>query len=152
MWPRVIGTLSIVFGSMGLLSMPMTLVNPLVWEVFKKLPSWYSTFAVVSMPVGAAVTALLLAGGVLLYKRRPASRTLLLTYSTLTIAQVLVGLVCIFLLDTSGLPTAMQIPFWIGSVVSIPLGTAYPLFLIVWFFRPKIRDEVEGWGEGITSS
>jgi hypothetical protein len=36
-------------------------------------------------------------------------------------------------------------PFMCAAVAT-PLATGYPLFLVVWFLRPKIREQVAAWG------
>ena len=147
-WPKAIGILSIVLACLGLVATPLNMANPMQREMLSKLPSWFSAYATFSMLAGAVITVLLLAAGILLFKRRRAGRTLHVAYGLIAVLLGLVGLVALLSVDVSGLPDMMQIPFRIGAIGGWAIGMAYPVFLLVWFFRGKIRDEVARWSEG----
>ena len=42
------------------------------------------------------------------------------------------------------MPSEMRGSF-IGGMIGGLIGLAYPVFLLVWFYRRRIRDEVDGW-------
>jgi hypothetical protein len=144
----VIGVISIILASLGLGSTLLTMVNPAQKELLERLPSWFSTYTTFSSLVGAVIMVLLLAAGILLFNRRPTGRTLHVAYALVTVVLGFVGLVVILSVDVSGLPDVMQMGFRIGAIGGWAFGMIYPVFLLVWFFRRKIRDQVTGWAEG----
>ncbi len=148
LWPKVIGIISIILASLGLVFTPLNLANPAQKEILERLPSWFSTYSTFSTLAGAVIMVLLLAAGILLFNRRPAGRTLHVAYALVTVVLGLIGLMVVLFGDMSGLPDAMRILFRVGAIVGWAFGMIYPVFLLVWFFRRKIRDQVAGWAEG----
>lgn len=156
MWPKVIGILSIVFGSLGLVCIGCGGVGLIMQVAFAaqseeamggpmpdamKVPM----AQIAMMPIGAILAALLLIAGIMLLKRNHAARMLHLVYSVIniitTIASTIVGIQQIGRLeawiqdnpDSKWAQMAkpeMQLPILIGTVA---LSIAYPLFCLVWF-------------------
>lgn len=150
-WPTVIGVISIILAAMGLLCGPvMTVINaynPATQKVYEFLPDWYRTWEIGSMFVGIVFSTILLIGGILLLKRRPAGRTLHLLCAALSILIAMVnGLVLASVIgNTAGMPGPMRLGMIGGALGGSCGGLIYPVFLLIWFLRGAIRQEVDGW-------
>jgi len=114
-----------------------------------------------SLYAGAAIqlvtlcgTVLLLIAGIHLIRRRPSARTLHVAYAVCAAAAATAMLAMQLALANSmrwpgvfspmaGIWRAQMIGM---GIVNLVLQLAYPVFLLVWFSRSKIRQEVRGWG------
>ncbi len=151
-WPTVIGVISIVLAALGIVCTPVSLgmqsVNPAQKQMLRHFPDWWPTWILASSVLGVGFGVLLLIAGILLLKRRPAGRTLHLLYA---IASIVMGAV-------GGVLTALALgealgdlpgPARAGAIGGLAGGTcggaAYPIFLLVWFFRGKVRADVAAW-------
>jgi hypothetical protein len=95
---------------------------------------------------GAVVGLLLLAGGVKLLRRDPQARGLHLAYAGLQLLAVGIGAGVFARFFGPGIGRGQQAAIiWGVLVARLGIGAAYPVFLLVWFFRPSIRAEVESW-------
>jgi hypothetical protein len=160
-WPKVIGIISIVLAGLGLICTPIGLATrqaagPAGAEAMAGAPAWYATYQVVSALAGIVVAALLLVAGILLCKRRPAGRTMHIAYAILNIVvavgNVIAAVTAASNIDTGPNEAALFVPVLIGGmVVGLVIGLAYPVFLLVWFTRTKVRDEVAAWTAGRTT-
>ena len=83
------------------------------------------------------VCALHLAGGILLLRRRPLARPLLLSWCGILIAAH--GWVAIYYL------LAVPLQAWPADILP---EIIWPVFLLVWFLRPAIRKQIAGWSPG----
>lgn len=150
-WPKVIGIISLVFSGLGLVCGPLgkaaNIVNPASREVYAMFPDWFRTWETVSMLVGIGTCILLLAGGILLLRRRALARALHLAYGALGVVITLVNAaVMVSLFSHPGdLPAPLRAAMVSSAVVGVLAGMAYPVFLLVWFLRPRIAAEVRGW-------
>lgn len=131
----------------------------------------YTIQAITSF-VGLLAAILLLVGGIKLIRRRRCAQTLHLVYAILGIISVCVAIALhsysmSIMTDTmGGLPfgemdpgmdpamgeqmsNLMRAQFSMmsvfGAIMIGATGLPYPVFLLVWFLRPKVRREVEGW-------
>jgi hypothetical protein len=43
------------------------------------------------------------------------------------------------------MPEIQAATFKMSTVFAVPFGLAYPVFLLVWFMRSRIRQEVNSW-------
>jgi hypothetical protein len=135
-WPLPIGVLSLLVGVLMVLSA----VVRFTWGFILIVPR----FAMMGC-VGFVVGLLLLAAGAQLLRRDPHARWLHLTYACvhLLVNGVLIGLLgryFVFLLRVGALPLGMALSlFWAGP------GSAYPVFVLAWFLRPGIREEMADW-------
>ena len=92
----------------------------------------------------------LLVAGICLLKRARISRGLYMTYASVNMVLSVVGLVIVLTvvlptLRQGEMPKAAATAGTIGAVVGVVIGMAWPLFLLVWFSRRKIRQEVQQW-------
>lgn len=147
-WPTVLGVLSMVLGGMGLFSKLWSSAGFLMVKLFRAegffVPQGqYAAFWL----VGAAAGLLLLVAGRLLHRRRPSGATCHLIYAALE-ALIVIGW-AVAALTVTGSPARLGLSVlcailasWLGIVL---LGLIYPVFLLVWFTRPKIRSQVKAW-------
>jgi hypothetical protein len=124
--------------------------------------------ATVSVGCGLAVLAfLLLIGGIGLKRERPWARRAILTWAILKILITIPKATIDFLVNKaqfqameeaaagSTTPTPGQLPpgmyammetiASVGVIFTVLWYWALPIFMIVWFARPSVRDEVRGW-------
>jgi len=155
-WPTVIGIISIILASLGLLCTPLltvvNAVNPGTQKVYEYLPDWYRTWEIVGMFGGIVFAVVLLIGGITLLKRRPVGRTLHLVYAVVSFAAAAVNVVIFatIIAKTAGMPTPMRAGLIGGGVGGTCGGLIYPIFLLIWFLRARIAQEVRTWaGERI---
>ena len=155
-WPTAIGVISIVLGSLGLICTPLSALvsrfSPQIEQVQGNSPDWYMTYSTASLPVGIALAVLLLVAGICLLKRIHASRALHLTYAGANIAWAVIGsIMVITVLFPSFLEGDMPNKAAViggmvgGAIVGMAFGMVWPIFLLVWFRRRKIRQQVQGW-------
>ncbi|MDY7009556.1 MAG: hypothetical protein SVV80_02240 [Planctomycetota bacterium] len=149
-WHKVIGIISIVFGSLGIVCTPISLganaANPTHKEAMKMFPDWWQSYTVFSSFLGIAFAILLLVAGISLLRRRPAGRPLHLIYAGVTIIMAVVGIVAmVSMINTDSIPVEMRTVIITSAVFGILFGSAYPVFLLIWFLRPGIRNEVASW-------
>lgn len=174
-WPKVIGIIAIIFGSLALLQtavaplmIPFSIKsteNAIAGDVDqKKLDTYFadltslSTLSAVSLGI---VAIFLLVGGTLLLKKKKAAVPLLLIWAVLKM-----GFGCFFnyrnylLMQTQ---FELMIPATgggqeaeivnsittISSMVGMIFGSlwilAFPVFLLIWFSRSKVREFVRSW-------
>lgn len=133
-WPTVVGWLSIAVAAAWLIDAVVTvcpyLPNP------EKDP-FYHAFVII-IGVSAIPDLVLILAGVLLILRRPIARKLNLLYAWFTIILVIPGSA---VLQTSASKRPLSAYEWTCAVLLI----AYPIFLVWWFARPKVRHEIEFW-------
>jgi len=144
-WPTVIGVISIVFAGWGLVCAPLFIViNLLNPRIIDSAPEWYGTYVIIHAFFGILLAVIHLIGGITLLKRRPASMTLLLTYACLAVVSGLIA--CVITFITAGsMPAAFQAGRRVGAFVGLLFGMAYPVFLLIWFSRTKIKQQVRQW-------
>jgi hypothetical protein len=151
-WPKVIGFISIALASHDLIRGPnYFLIRGFIrhaHELMKISPEWWSTYTTVSSVVGIIMVLILLGAGITTLMRRGIGRSLHLVYGAagilITIGNVVVIAMMLLGAEMVG---PMRVGFFIGwIVVGVPLGMIYPVFLIIWFLRSKIRQEVAAWG------
>lgn len=154
-WPKVIGIISIVFGSLGvmctgcggamLFAMPALL--KLSEEQFGPAPDVFkppvAQFAMI--PVGLILAIVLLVAGIMLIRRKPAARAMHLVYAIintlLNLAGVAVGIA--HLQKLAAWKAANEGDQWAAQInmpqqyatmaISVAIGIGYPLFLLIWF-------------------
>lgn len=139
--------------------------------LFESMAPLYTIQAITSF-VGLLTAILLLIAGIMLVRRRRRAQTLHLVYAVLGIISVGVAIalhwytMSIMMDAMGGLPfgemdpgmdpamgeqmrSMMHAQFSMvsvfGAIMIGATGLPYPIFLLIWFLRPKIRREVEGW-------
>ncbi|MFB3893564.1 MAG: hypothetical protein ACE15C_16245 [Phycisphaerae bacterium] len=147
-WPVVIGVISIVLASMGLVCTPLTLVFNNFGAIQKSqrdvFPQWFLDAGTITSVIGIGQALLLLIAGILLAKRRPGARSLHLVYGWLGVAGAVASVVMLFSLNFASMPPAGKIGV-VSGAIAIPVALAYPIFLLVWFMRARIAREMAEW-------
>jgi len=146
-WPSVIGTLSVVFGTLGVLGIVvMAFVGPgpdpgRHRDQLLHIPAWYQGVVRVH---GLLTSGLLLWAGVALRRRNPLGRTLHVVYVLLVLA-VNVFALAVLGKAAADYPGGTMLP--VAMLCVGTLGSAYPIFVLVWLMRPSVRREVAVWRE-----
>jgi hypothetical protein len=173
-WPTVIGIIGIVVGGLGLMGGLWGAIAPFflkfmasyvpeteraTLDVAQRWRGWTIPLSLVS---GAVAVALLLAGIALLRRRARArqmcltwavAKMLLVLFSTVVgyrIAQQTVELTAQQSTSAPGMTPVVARQFAeVGTMVGLGFGLvwgwALPVFLLIWFGRGRIRDEVARW-------
>jgi len=147
-WPVVIGITSIVLGGLRLICTPIPLFCVLGFnQVLGCPPHWWAVYVMLMAWVEALLALLLVAAGIALLVRRREGRPFHLGYGLCEIFLCIVdgAFAALFQYTQDGhMPSRTGLFFW--AAVATPLATGYPLFLVIWFLRPKIREQVAAWG------
>lgn len=173
-WPTFVGVACTVIGVLGALGACMGGVSLVMMPaVFEKMPDPNGQLKATAelmeqqLPLSLTVMVFVLIGGVLLLaggiqclRRRHAARKLLMIWATykivLVVAAVLVNLPMqqaqfeAQAASGGGAPQAMGMQFGatfgaIASVCNVIWGWALPVFILIWFSRRVVRDEVDRW-------
>ena len=158
-WPKAIGIISIVSAGIGLLCTPVVLAMQKAGPVRKAMkcfPSWYVTYSALSGIIGIAIAAVLLAAGIQTLRRRPSGSGLHITYAIVDILLSVAGII-VFVgwvipqmdLSVFGPKQAGVIGGLVGGLIGMVAGMAYPMFLLVWFSRAKIRQQIRQWSAAV---
>lgn len=171
-WPKVLGILMIVFGSLGALGncwgvavpfvMPffrnmMPKGQPDVFEIFDDWQIWIVGNAVISL----VLSTLLIILGVGLLKRRHWTVGICPYWSIVKILVVISEATLQYKMNVDQMQTiSQQTPGMPGInpgvssaigifsfVVTLLWGCTLPVFLLIWFKRSKIRTETAAWAE-----
>ena len=168
-WPGAIGTISIVFGSLGLVCYGclsvQTMATPLMVGMVPEdqrppTPQGIQLFVqIFQMCAAAGLAVWLLIAGIGMTRRRPWARTHTIGWAAAKIIMAFIGLVAglAFAGDTvdqinSQLSQNGPAPFtiavvWMYAFIAIGLVWAlfWPVFLLIWFNRGAVKDEVAAW-------
>ena len=166
-WPGVVGGLGILVALVLLVDKLEDLLQLTLWpsEAWRqRFTPALADLVVQSMPpaawtipaalVGVALALLLLVGSIGVLRRRRQGVALCRTWSTLAILWGLVEIVVAsVLLQRLALEAPQLVPAgWAGSVatgifLALVLVLAFPVFLLLWFARPAVRRDTDGWGD-----
>ncbi len=157
-WATVIGVISIVWGSLGLICTPVSLlgnmlsnkINPRTAEMQGRFPDWYATYTIAALLVQVALAVLLLIAGICLLRRSRLARRLHLGYAVPNLLLGAVGLVVAIstmsqVFQESDMPEVATASGMAGAFIGMAFVMVYPIFLLVWFSRRKIREQVQQW-------
>lgn len=151
-WATAIGVISVVLAGMGLICTPISLAMqdllpklmpgaPII-DIRDYYPEWYGTYYTIMIFVGLALAVLHLAGGITVLRKHTLARALYLTWAganlVLTVINIVISLA---FMDLSSAPRTVRI----ATIIGIPVGLAYPVFLLIWFNRAKIKQQVSAW-------
>ena len=172
-WPGVIGTISMVLGCLAVLGGCFGVVfGPIFAVIAKKLPDEAAeaiapmgemmVWMVLSGVATTLIGAMLAVGGWGLIKRRRWCRSVCMTWAVLKMLLVIASSVMSFFIfreqmemvmeqgGNAGLPpfftSLMRASGAFGVLIGILWGWAFPVFILIWFSRQKIRTEAAGWG------
>lgn len=176
-WPKVIGIIAIVFGALGAVNGVMGFMGQFVaekvidivptgqreaFEATKDLRIWVFLDYLVRLALGVV----LIVGGSKLVGRKPGSARILRAWSWLKILasvysvaiawQAIPTQIAVMQQDpnmqSSGLSTAMlEFILKLGFVAFLLWCIALPVFLLIWFARRTIKDEIRGWSEAVAA-
>ncbi len=153
-WATAIGVISIVFGSLGLICTPVSLlankINPRTAKMQGRFPDWYATYTIAASLVQVALAGLLLIAGICLLRRSRLARRLHLGYAVPNLLLGAVGLVVAIstisqVFQESDMPEVATASGMAGAFIGMAFVMVYPIFLLVWFSRRKIREQVQQW-------
>ena len=167
-WPTAIGVIGIIFASFAILGGCWGGISPWIMEAFTQaLPeaqqdtmsamAQWKLWIIVSSVIGVAFGVLLLIGSLRLLSRRQSSRGLIMIWAVLKIFVYAVGSsILSFVMTQAALsqddPNTAQLPKgfleWmgpIGAVFNFLWYSALPVFMLIWFSRPKIKAEMQHW-------
>lgn len=169
-WPAAIGIVSIVLGSLGALGGCWGMIAPfMMGAIFDAMPDeaaamtdvfqqWAWWMAITSL-VGMGFAICLILVGVGSLKRRPWTPRAVTGWSIAAIVYILIYAIGNFLMQqtqfeamarqTGTMPPMSSVFFEaipvFSAAVMILFGWSLPVFLLIWFRRPKIRSEIAGW-------
>lgn len=154
-WPQVVGTISIVWGVIGMTCAGCGLAGPMIYrailppEMMNPPPPFVHVTAdlILSVAMGVVVSIVLVWAGGATLARRGSGRTLHLVYAALAVASTAVGMYVQFRMQARMSQFVQQNPDhpmarsmgsggvgqWIGLAFGLVLGLAYPIFCAVWF-------------------
>ncbi|MBN1513150.1 MAG: hypothetical protein JXB13_14135 [Phycisphaerae bacterium] len=170
-WPKVLGIICIVFGGLGILGGVWGILSPVFNEWLASLmppqqqaameeAAKVNPYPVATSLFMLAIAALLLAGGIGLVRCHGHAIGLLRGWAVIKIFWVIVGTFVGLHMTRElmeemqkqtgsgpvpGMEAIMTAGFVFGVVVGILWGCALPVFVLIWFSRRKIRNEVASW-------
>jgi len=168
-WPKVIGIIAIVLGSLGVLGGMYGVVSPLLlgWMADMMPPGQATSLAVIQefsiwvvfgSLLGLAVATWLLFGGIALVKRRRSSRKICLGWAVVKMVFVVANTVASFAMAESQMEAMAQDPnlpplpagFASGMAIfgagfGVCWGWALPVFMLIWFSRSNIKSQMALW-------
>ncbi len=168
-WPKVIGIIAIVLGSVAALFGLLGMFAPALTEALSKnmppeqqrlmeVTKQYSTALTLVSLISAVIGTVLLVAGIGLLKRLRRGVKLAIVWSIAKIA---------YELAYAGLNYRIQIQTWdamkddpnlstvgggmagglawVTAVATLLFGCAFPIFMLIWFSRRKIKEETASW-------
>ena len=152
-WPVALGAVSIALGIQdlaGLLIRSATTLLPIITGFLNRTvvaipegPPWVLVLQSLSS-LTQLLGVLLLIGGIKLCHHHRSALPLHVLYAVLKILVAIVTPACIYGAAPEYLRSSPS-SFLIWQIARVPLTIAYPVFLLVWFSRAKIRQQARGW-------
>jgi len=159
-WPTVVGIISLciagisILATLGTMAMSALGVNAAQErQMFGNMPAWFNPLKWGMHLFGLATYALLAAAGAMVIKRRPAGRNLhlLVVFMDFIICACSLAMT-IAMYQYAAQPVNTLMPeatFRAMMLVSQSFGLAvflaYPVFLLIWFTRPKVNQHIKTW-------
>ncbi len=167
-WPMVIGILAIVLGGGGFLTGAWGAISSVIFEKFMAsipqqramltvMQEWRA-WNVASSLLTATAGVLLLIAGISLVMKRPRARKIITTWALIKIVAVVFTSILTVKVQEDMFAAMRQDPnmppmggtFYaamgvFGMAVGLLWGWAFPIFVLIWFRRKKIKSEVAGW-------
>ena len=162
-WPNVLGTLICIFAGLGILYRLMGLIGIAIMSMVPlppeaQMPSNVLWWTVVLSVVGLPVSCLHLLAGIQTLRRRPGARLWVVLFFLYVLALVVPNAI----LQHMSMQHQMQVTSQQGGappgltqfmqalgpvliVVTALWSMAWPTFLLIWYSRRRIREEMAGW-------
>jgi hypothetical protein len=157
-WPKRLGILLIVLGAIGILTVPMAMsiatqeafirvmlpkdVTPDP-EAIRQAAIWKAVLSVLSGVLSVPVVA----AGIGLLRKRAWGTKLAILAAALSVGLALVA-AAVDMMINKGIDKAAGRPVNLlggGMLISLVLNLALPVFLLIWFALPAIREETAAW-------
>jgi hypothetical protein len=148
-WPAVIGLISVLISGIPILG-SLLLLNE--WargrptDLLEGVPWWAMPIALCALIYSLAMVLLLFLAGLGLALYKPWGRTLHLSFAWVSVVVFLLGMGLWFLYYPFGgyadPEYALHTWNWLKAWA---LCLWYPAFLLAWFCRPRVREEVNRW-------
>ena len=155
-WPYAIGGASIAMAASGLLGVLGSFIQigtTIVTQGGRVLGRWPGASAareasqLIPMLLLPLVCALLLPAGILLLRRSRLGVRLHMAFAISTIVVASAGpLLAIVSVAAMPLERSWGVYMLIQSIWGASRSIIYPIFLLVWFRRPRIRMQIADWG------
>jgi small-conductance mechanosensitive channel len=168
-WPKVIGIISIVWGSLGVFcnacgligqaggSFFLNMMPPAQQEQMKAQMAAGGVAQIAVYALASLLAAMLIVAGVLVLKRNILGRTLHLVYGVLAIILTIIGTLVALggvqaqlaaMANDPNLPAAQaagaRMGVYIGLVIGVCIGIAYPAFCLIWFMMKRTHRDMTG--------
>mgnify|MGYP000960619131 CR=1 FL=1 len=166
-WPKVIGVICIVLGALGILSNLWQAVAPYVFEAMlssmaeneemkatMQVQKDYMVWLAVAAILGVACSAMLVIGGSGLCMLRRWGHATLKLYIPVRMLVVVFAVVLTFIMTEAthkamagsgqAVPMSSAIVVVVAAI-GLAWGWAMPVFLWIWFSRPKVKAFVASW-------
>lgn len=168
-WPRVVGIIAIVLGAGGILGGLYGALSPLMLDAMasmmpqgqemvaaaKELGGWTVAISLASV----VLAGVLLAGGIGLVKRRRWSVSIIRIWALVRLLLVMANAVLTYQMTKGQFemmsqqqPGGPPMPAGIGQgfaaigvAVGVVWGWAFPVFVLIWLARGKIKAETSAW-------
>ena len=170
-WPSVLGIVAMVFGVLGTLQGGLGLLAPIFLGRFRTFVSstaqgadplagfdQHKTEMTISALLTIAAGTWLVAGAILLVQRMRAARIVLLSWAAIKMGVVVFGAWLGYIMNQAqfaamqqsgtvppGMTGMMGVMSAVGAVIGIAWGWCLPIFMIIWFMRPKVRRDIATW-------
>ncbi len=162
-WPSVVGIISLCIAGLCVLAVIGGTIIQAANERFQTsqqremmatMPDWNQTYQWVSHLLWIATSVLLAIGGIMLLKRRHLGRTLHVAYALIGIVLAVAGTaVTLVMMNQMTMPanmpghmqSFMRTSMIVGAVIGLPFAMAYPVFLLIWFGRAKVKQHIQTW-------
>ncbi len=168
-WPTVIGVIAIIVASLGLAGGCCGMFSPFISGFFIDMaadsgsvpPEQIAVMRASQPPVvwvlfasliGLGLSVLLLLGGIAIARRRANGATLCKVWSWINIPWAAIAFIIsayfqlIVPQDSQQMGSAFQyLGLALGGCFTLVVGIAFPLFMLYWFAKATIKDEIAAW-------
>jgi len=167
-WPTAVGVIGIILGALGLLGGCCGVVYPFAWpayvnfikqqpnvppEVIQQLEA--STpplmWSVASGVIGLVLAVMLLLGSIKVMRRRIEGVSLCRIWAWIQIPWAIIAIVANIVIQAQmmaklqNVPTGGAVGPIIGGACGVIFGLGFPIFIVVWFSRKRVKDEIASW-------
>ena len=162
-WPTLIGVVSILLASLGLAAGCCGMASPFLPGFFSDMvpPEQIELMRASQPPVlwvisasliGLAVSTLLLLAAIGILRRRSSGVTLCRVWAWINIPWAAISIIASIYIhlqvpqDAQQMSVGLQYVFLaFGICFTLLFGLGFPLFLLLWFSRARIKEEVDAW-------